>query len=207
MAHCSAYLEPYQIYQMELFVKIVKGWKPLTIFSKSFILGIYQSFEYGSASSHLAIYSRIYLISCFWIVLDYWVLGFSWSSKSNIRSIFPLRFNSTETHSFLSVIRLMVYPILYKDGSSRPDVFCQKGVLRNFAKFTGKHLCQSLFFTKAAGAACNFIKKETLGQVFSCEFCEISRNIFFTEHLWWLLLQRSIPPPLIILSKLLGKKN
>ena len=24
----------------------------------------------------------------------------------------------------------------------------------------------------------------TLAQVFPCEFCEISRNIFFTEHLW-----------------------
>ena len=24
--------------------------------------------------------------------------------------------------------------------SSRPEVFCKKGVLRNFAKFTGKHL-------------------------------------------------------------------
>ena len=43
--------------------------------------------------------------------------------------------------------------------SSRPDVFCEKGVLRNFAKFTGKHLCQRLF-----------IKKESLAQVFSCEF-------------------------------------
>ena len=31
--------------------------------------------------------------------------------------------------------------------------------------------------------ACNFIKKETLTQVFSCEFCEISKNTFFTEHL------------------------
>ena len=28
------------------------------------------------------------------------------------------------------------------------------------------------------------IKKETLAQVFSCEFCEISKNTFFTEHLW-----------------------
>ena len=33
------------------------------------------------------------------------------------------------------------------------------------------------------GGACNFIKKETLAQVFSCEFCEISKNIFFIEHL------------------------
>ena len=28
-----------------------------------------------------------------------------------------------------------------------------------------------------------FIKKETLPQVFSSEFCEISKNTFFTEHL------------------------
>ena len=34
---------------------------------------------------------------------------------------------------------------------SRPKVFCKKGVLRNFTKFTGKHLCQSLFFNKVAG--------------------------------------------------------
>ena len=27
-------------------------------------------------------------------------------------------------------------------------------------------------------------KKETLAQVFSCEFCQISKNTFFTEHLW-----------------------
>ena len=67
-------------------------------------------------------------------------------------------------------------------------MFCKKGVLRNFAKFTGKHLCQSLFLIKlqASGLqqACNFIKKKTLAQVFSCEFCEISKNTFFTEHLW-----------------------
>ena len=27
----------------------------------------------------------------------------------------------------------------------------RKGVLRNFSKFAGKHLCQSLFFKKVAG--------------------------------------------------------
>ena len=30
-------------------------------------------------------------------------------------------------------------------------MFCKQGVLRNFAKFTGKHLCQSLFLNKVAG--------------------------------------------------------
>ena len=36
---------------------------------------------------------------------------------------------------------------------------------------------------------CNLFKKETLALVFSCEFCEISKNNFFTEHLRWLLLK------------------
>ena len=29
-----------------------------------------------------------------------------------------------------------------------------------------------------------FMKKKNLAQVISCEFCEISKNTFFTEHLW-----------------------
>ena len=32
--------------------------------------------------------------------------------------------------------------------------------------------------------ACNFIKKEVLAQVFSCEFCGIFKSTFFTENLW-----------------------
>ena len=35
--------------------------------------------------------------------------------------------------------------------SSHPEVLCKKGVLSNFANFTGKHLCQSLFFNEVAG--------------------------------------------------------
>ena len=63
--------------------------------------------------------------------------------------------------------------------SSRPAVFYKKGGIKNFANFTGKHLCQSLFFNKLqAEAACNFIKKENLTQMFPCEFCEISMKIF-----------------------------
>ena len=33
----------------------------------------------------------------------------------------------------------------FRFRSSRSEVFCKKCVLRNFAKFTGKHLCQSFF--------------------------------------------------------------
>ena len=41
-----------------------------------------------------------------------------------------------------------------------------------------------VFYVKRCSEACKFIEKETLAQLFSCEFCEISMNIFFTEHLW-----------------------
>ena len=34
----------------------------------------------------------------------------------------------------------------FKSQKQPLEVFCKKGVLSNFAKFTGKHLCQSLFF-------------------------------------------------------------
>ena len=47
--------------------------------------------------------------------------------------------------------------------------FCKKGFLENFAKFTGKHLCQSLFFNKVS---------ETPAQVLFCEFCEIFKNTY-----------------------------
>ena len=76
-----------------------------------------------------------------------------------------------------------------KEDDDYPETVAQrcsvkKIVLRNFAKFIGKQLCQSLFFNKVAG----WPKKETLAQVFSCEFCEIIKNTFSTEWLPWLLL-------------------
>ena len=55
---------------------------------------------------------------------------------------------------------------------------------------------QGLFLNKVAGLrpatllkrilspkVCNVIKKETLAQMFSYEFCEFSKNTLFTEHL------------------------
>ena len=35
--------------------------------------------------------------------------------------------------------------------SSLLEVFCKKGVLKNFSNFAGKHLCQSVFFNKVSG--------------------------------------------------------
>ena len=57
--------------------------------------------------------------------------------------------------------------------SSHPRCSVRKGVVSNFAKLTGKQCVRPA----------TLLKKETLAQVFSCEFCEISKNTFFTEHL------------------------
>ena len=56
-------------------------------------------------------------------------------------------------------------------------------------KFTGKHCARVSFLIKLQASASNFIKKETLTQAFSCNFCKISKKTFVTEHLRWLLLQ------------------
>ena len=49
----------------------------------------------------------------------------------------------------------------------------KKAVLKNFAIFTGKNPCCSLFFSK----------KEIPTQVFSCEYCDIFQNIYFEEFM------------------------
>ena len=41
-----------------------------------------------------------------------------------------------------------------------------------------------MFHSPFENQASNFMKKETLAQVFSCEFCEIFKNTCFAEHLW-----------------------
>ena len=46
------------------------------------------------------------------------------------------------------IVQRMSGPILLR---SEAKVFCKKGALGNFAKFTKNHLCQSLFFNKVAG--------------------------------------------------------
>ena len=73
-----------------------------------------------------------------------------------------------------------------KNRSRRSEVFCKKGVLRNFTKSTGKQLCQSLLI-KLQGASTLF-KKRLWHRCFPVIFTKFLRTPFLTEHTWWLVL-------------------
>ena len=45
---------------------------------------------------------------------------------------------------FNVILRMLIFRST-NDRNSHPEVFCKKGVLRNFTNFTGKQLCRSLF--------------------------------------------------------------
>ena len=65
-----------------------------------------------------------------------------------------------------------------------PEVFYEKKVFLEISQNSQKNTFVRVSFNKVAGLrphACNFIKKESLAQVFSCEFCQIPKNTFFTD--------------------------
>ena len=77
-----------------------------------------------------------------------------------------------------------IFYIVILFRSSRPEVFCKKGVLRNFTKFSGKHLCQNLFFNKVAGLRpATLLKKNLWHSCFPVNFAKFLRTAFLTEHL------------------------
>ena len=101
-----------------------------------------------------------------------------------------------KVYSFLSTLAIKQSTVCLKKcfektlfRSSRPEVFCKKVVLRNFAKFTGKHLCQSLFFIKVEGLGpATLLKKRLWYRCFFVNFAKFLRTTFLIEHLRWLLL-------------------
>ena len=56
------------------------------------------------------------------------------------------------------------------------QMFFRIEVLNNFAHFTGKHLCWSLFLKLAT------LLKKTPTQVFFCEICKIFKNVFLLRN-------------------------
>ena len=78
-------------------------------------------------------------------------------SAQFLKCCFPLAELSSSFFSILKLWLSQFYLYLqrklhfWKIRSSRPKVFCKKGALGNFAKFSEKHLCQNFYSDKAAG--------------------------------------------------------
>ena len=80
--------------------------------------------------------------------------------------------------------------------SNRPEEFCEKVVLRNFAKFTGKHLCQSLLLNKVAGLRlATLLKKRPWHRCFPVNFAKFLRTLFSQNTSGRLLLNFAIKIP------------
>ena len=59
----------------------------------------------------------------------------------------------------------------------------KKYVLKNFAKFTGKYLCWSLFLMKFQALRSGTLLKYDSNTVFLCKFDKIFQNTYFVEYL------------------------
>ena len=82
--------------------------------------------------------------------------------------------------------RLQYCEVLLEHQKQSPGVFYNKSCSYKFRKIHRKTpVPESLSQSSCRPQVCSFIKKETLTPVFSCEFCEIYKNTFFTEHLFW----------------------
>ena len=129
--------------------------KHFSIFSSNAAVTNQISSEHGHFSCTASLF-RIYRLISFLLVFQ------------SIHKSFPIFINYSiyrKTHTYLSfrysyeifyenikIFRIIILAtilcksiaLIAKCRSSRPEVFCKKGVLRNSANFTGKHLCKSL---------------------------------------------------------------
>ena len=78
--------------------------------------------------------------------------------------------------------------VISLDRSSHRSYFIKKCCLKRFAKFKGKHLCQSLFFNKVAGLRLQLYLKRDLAQVLSLNFVKFLRTPFLQKTSGRLLL-------------------
>ena len=87
----------------------------------------------------------------------------------------------------LFVVNYFCKKVPFRSSHHRCSV--RKGVLRNFAKFTGKHLWQSLFFNKVAGLRpATLLKKRFWHRCFPVNFAKFRRASFLQNTSGQLLL-------------------
>ena len=66
---------------------------------------------------------------------------------------------------------------------SHSQIFYKIGALKSLPKFIEKDMCRSYFLIKLKVGNVQLYQKDSLAQMFSCEFCKIFQNTFFEKHL------------------------
>ena len=88
------------------------------------------------------------------LLLSVFETKFYFCFSSHFSVIFPVfPFFSICRNAYICCVRVLSQ---YYQQKQTPEVFCKKDIPRNFAKFTGKYLRQSLFFNKVAGLPAKF---------------------------------------------------
>ena len=95
------------------------------------------------------------------------------SVKKHVLKISQISQENTSVGIFFNNVMVFRPATLKRYRSSHQRCSIKRAVLKNFAMFTGKHLCRS---------PCNFLKKRLQG-CFFCEYCEIFKNTNFEKHL------------------------
>ena len=73
---------------------------------------------------------------------------------------------------------------IWKSRNSHQRCSIKTGVLRNFTKFTGKHLCQSLFFDKVAALRpATLLRKRLWRRCFPVNFVKFLKHLFYRTSL------------------------
>ena len=107
-------------------------------------------------------------------------------------SITDIFFNSRQSYKVFCLRKHLKYSTdiitfiqLHLSRSSHRRCSVGKEVFLKISQISQENTCSRVsFLIELQAETCSFIKKDTLAQVFSFEFCEISKNTFFTEHLW-----------------------
>ena len=121
------------------------------------------------SSFHFVTFNRI--STCCYI-LQHYVPCEQWHNYKNLSLLSISYFRSSERSN-------IYYKTVFFCWSSHKSFSIKKGVLKSFAKSTGKHLCQSLFFDKVAALmAATLLKKRLLHRCFPVNFAKFLRTPF-----------------------------
>ena len=138
-------------------------------FSNSYGFSLMQ--EFSPFYPHLVLYDTKHVCS---VLTDLSNISFLFHQKTpllsyDLKNVLSKQFPKMQKQLFTNVIQ-------NRCSYKLPNIHKKRSVLK------------SLFSEIRGLKACNFNKKETPTEVFSCEYHKTFKNSFFIEHLWWLLL-------------------